>query len=142
SQDLRWIAQVLVDVGGAPLRGAGQQCPRVGEHDRVIVHVDHSRLWRYRLCDLVHVVRAWQAGTDVKELPDTRVVDQVPDGTTEKGAVLAHRGAHSPPALHGFFRGLPIGRVVVLAAEVVVVDPGRVRFRRVDDRLHRLPPEG
>jgi hypothetical protein len=38
-QDPLRVTQVRIDIGGAALRGAGQQRPGVGEPDRVVIHI-------------------------------------------------------------------------------------------------------
>jgi hypothetical protein len=47
---------------------------------------------------------------------DSGLSDQVADRTAEELPVLAHGGAHCGPAFHGLESGLPIDRVVILAA--------------------------
>jgi hypothetical protein len=76
------------------------------------------------------------------QVADPRLGDQELDGTAKEGAVLAHRRAHRAPALHRLLRGLPVGGEMVFAAQVVVVHPRRMRFRRVNDRLHRRDLRG
>ena len=83
-QDLVRVAQVGVDVGGGAFRGAGQQGPGVGQHQGVVVDVDDAGLRRYPLRDLVGVVRGRQAGADVEELPDARLVGQVGDAAGQE----------------------------------------------------------
>ena len=73
----------------APASVAGQQGAGVGEHDRVVVHVDDPGLRRDRLGDLVGVARRRDAGADVEELPDPRLGGQVADGAAEERPVRA-----------------------------------------------------
>jgi len=93
---------------------------------------------RHRLRDLVHVLGARQAGADVQELADSGLARQVPDGAPQEGPVLADRRAHRGPALHGFKPGFPVDGEMVRAAQVEVVDPGRMRCRGVEFRRHKL----
>jgi hypothetical protein len=46
SQDRRRVPHVRVDVIARPLRRGSQQRPRVRQHQRVVVHVDHPGLRR------------------------------------------------------------------------------------------------
>ena len=110
----------------------------MGEHSRVVVHVHDPGLRRHRLRDLVHVLGARQAGADVQELADPGLARQVPDGAPQEGPVLADRRAHRGPALHAFQPGFPVDGEMIRAAQVEVVDPGRMRFRGVEIRLHKL----
>src|SRR6266545_322737 len=49
---------------------AGEERIAVGDHDWVVVHVDHTDVRRDGLGDLVDIALGWQTGTDVEELPD------------------------------------------------------------------------
>jgi len=101
----------------------------VGEHDRVVIDIDHPAVRGGRLRDLVHAVHRGQPGADVKELPDADLIGQVPDHAHQELAVLDRRGPHHAARHHrdDSLRGGPVGRVVVLAAEVVVIHPGGAR---------------
>ena len=130
-QDQPGIAQVGLYVVGRALRGAPQQGLRVQQDDRVVVDVDHPGIRGFPLGHLVRVVAGGDPGADVQELADAGLGGQVPGRPAEEGAVGAHpepqarrRGQHA-------LGGLPVGGEVVLAAEPVVVDPGRVRHAGV-----------
>jgi len=133
-QHLVGVAQVSVDVVARPLRGARQQGPRVGEHDRVVVHVDHSAFRRDLLGDLMGVLRGGQAGADVKELADPRLGRKIAHGPPQEGAVSAHAGEDDRADLDDRLGGGPVGGKVVLAAEQVVVHAGRVSGADVERR--------
>ena len=82
----------------------------------VVVHEDDARVGGRVLRDLVGVVRARQAGADVKELPDARVRRQVPGRAAEEAAVGAHRGDYLRPELDDLVARRPVRGEVVLAA--------------------------
>src|SRR5439155_23065187 len=85
-QDPVGVAYIGVHVAGDALWTAGEQGPRMDQHQGVVVHVDDAALRGDRLGDLVGVVGGGQAGADVEELPDARLAGQIPDGPDEKGA--------------------------------------------------------
>jgi phenylacetic acid degradation operon negative regulatory protein len=82
--DLVRFTQVGVDIGGGALGGAGQQGARVGQHQGVVIDIDDAGLGRYPLRDLMGVVGRGQAGADVEELPDARVLGQVMDAAGQE----------------------------------------------------------
>src|SRR3954447_21852325 len=110
-----------MDVGGGAVGSAGQQPPRVGQHDGVVVDVDDTRFRRDRLGHLVHVVRGRDPGAEVEELPYPRILDQVRHGTAEKTTVLKGRDLYRREDGLDGVAGYPVGREVVLAAQPVVV---------------------
>lgn len=59
------------DVTGRTLRAAGKQRPGVGQHERIVVDVDHPRFGSDSLGDLVGVVDGRQPGPDIEELADS-----------------------------------------------------------------------
>jgi hypothetical protein len=126
-QDRVSIAQIGVQVVDQALVAAGQQDPRVGEHDRVIIHVDHARLRRRRLSDLVRVVRGRDAGAEIKELPDARAGGQLAHRPGQKLPVSPRARDHPRVGGGRFLGRLPVGGKVVRAAQPVIVDPGLVR---------------
>jgi hypothetical protein len=87
-------ASVSVDARGGALGGTGEQGTRVREHDRVVVDVDHPGRRGDRLGDLVHVRAGGDAGADVQELPDPRVLGQEGNRAAHKPPVLDHRGSY------------------------------------------------
>ena len=131
-ENLLRLPDVGVQVGGDAARAAGQQRPRVREHDRVVVRVHHAGLGIAGLRDLMHVVRTRQAGADVEELRDARLARQVADGPAQEGPVLPHRGADRAPAFQHLAGDGPVGGEVVLAAEEVVVHARRMRPAHID----------
>jgi MFS family permease len=133
-QDGRGLTQVGLDVSGAAIRSGGQQGARVREDQRVVVDVDDARGRRGRLGDFVHVAGGGQPGPDVEELPDARLFRQVADRAAEERAVLTPGDATAWPGGEYLLRHLAVGREVVLAADAVVVHPGRVRLGRVNFR--------
>jgi hypothetical protein len=62
----------------------GEQRLGVGEHDGVVVEVDHAGGRVDPVGDLVHVLRGRQPGADVQELPQASLADQVPDHAAEQ----------------------------------------------------------
>jgi len=125
-EDLLRGAQVRVDVVGDTLRGAGKQRPGVGEHDRVVVHVDHAAVGRHCLRHLVGVVRRRDPGADVEELPDPGLGGEEPHDPGQERPVGPHR--HDDPRIGRDHRvtGGAVGREVILAAQPVVMHPGAV----------------
>ena len=123
---LAGIAQVGVDIRAGALGRARQQRPRVGEHDRVVVHVDDPAVRRDPLGDLMGVLRGGQAGADVEELADSRLEREVAHRAVEKRAVGAHAREHDRADLDDRLGGRPVRGVVVLAAKEVIVDTSRV----------------
>ena len=71
--DIR-IAQELIGPGQVPVDGQGprrgKQRPRMADHHRIVVDVDHPRIRRDLLGDLMHAVHGGQPGADVEELGD------------------------------------------------------------------------
>src|SRR6185312_15175790 len=85
SQDRGRVAQVRLDHRGVP---AGLEGARVGEHHRIVVHVDHPGVRVDQLGDLMNVALRWQPGPDVQELDDARLSSQVADSPAQELAVL------------------------------------------------------
>src|SRR6185437_13173773 len=125
-EDLVRVAQVGIDVVGGTVAGAGQQRAGVGQHDRVVVRVHDPGGRRDLLGDLVDVRTGGDAGTDVEELPDAGVVGQVGHRTLHERPVGPDVAHDRRPGRHHRLAGRPVGGEVVLAAQPVVVDPGRV----------------
>jgi hypothetical protein len=111
----------------APSLAAGQQGPRVREHDRVVVHVHHPALRRDRLSDLVRVAGRRDAGPDVEELADLRLGGEVADSAAEERPVCLRGEGHLRVDLEHRLGRRPVSGVIVLAAQHVVVYPGLVR---------------
>ena len=126
------VAQVRFDVVRGARLMAGQEGAGVSEHDRVVIRVQDAGLGRDRLGDLVHVTFRRDAGADVEELPYPRLPGEVADGAAEERPVRA--GGERPVRVDpGRLLGrLPVGGVIVLAAEQVVVDPGLVRHGDIE----------
>ena len=130
-EDLCRVAQVGVDVGGASFRRGSQQRAGMGEDHRVIVRVHDPGLRSDPLRHLVHVVGGRQPGPDVEELPHSGFPGQVLHGPAEERAVLPRGDPQVGRSLEHLLREGTVGGEVALPAEQVVVDPGRVRPRRV-----------
>jgi len=62
----------------------------VAHHYRVVIDVDHRRIRRYPLHDLVHIVVRRKAGADVEELGDALRGHQVAHGTAHEFPVLSY----------------------------------------------------
>jgi len=106
---------------------AGQQRAGVHEHERVVVDVDDPGLRRDLLGDLVRARPDRQAHADVKELADPGLAGQVADRTDQETALLPGDFDDAGEYLHQHVADLTVGREVVLAAQQVVPDPGRMR---------------
>jgi hypothetical protein len=134
-EDRAGVAQVGVQVVGGTLRSAGEQRAGVRQHDGVVVHVDHPAAGGHGLRDLVGVGRRGDAGPDVEELPDPGLRGQIADRALHEGTVGEHRVDQVRIGLQRRVAGRPVHRVVVLAAEPVVIDPGDVRHAGVKGRM-------
>jgi hypothetical protein len=104
----------------------------VQDRDGVVVHVDDPGLRRLLLGDLVRIARGRQAGADVEELPDTRLGDQVPDRAGQESPVGPYGLQNAGERFVAGLGGPAIGLEVVLAAQPVVIDPGRVGNTGID----------
>jgi hypothetical protein len=99
----------------------------VGQHNGIVVDI-HDPCFRCRsLGDLVGVAGGGQAGADVEELPDAKVGHQVVHRAGQERAVSPGDFPDDGRGLEHVVAGGAVGGVVVLAAEPVVPDPGRVR---------------
>jgi hypothetical protein len=98
----------------------------VGQHDGVVVHIDDAALRGDLLGDLVGVVGGGQAGADVQELADAGLAGQVADGTGQKRPGGAGDVDDPGEGLTKLLGDLAVGGEVVLAAQPVVPDSGRV----------------
>jgi len=107
----------------------------VGEHDRVLVHVDDPGIGRRGLGDLMGVVRGGDTGADVQELPDAGLGGQVTDGAGQEGPVGPDREDDIGIGRNGLIARGPVGREVIGAAKPVVVHPGDVGHADVKGRL-------
>jgi hypothetical protein len=86
----------------------------------------------------MHVGLGGQPGTDVEELADARLGRQVTHRPAQERAAGAARFLGVRHDRQRAFRGHPVDREVVLAADHEVVDPGDARSRDVDARGSRL----
>jgi hypothetical protein len=144
AEDLRRPPQVgLDDLGGV----AGvEQGPGVDEHDRIVVDIDHSRPRVRVLGDLVHVALGGQTGPDVDELSDAGLGDHVAHGPPQEGAIGPRYRGGVRRQLQDLPAHLAVDGVVVLAAELEVIDAGDIGLGRVDPRRnpawirHQTPP--
>jgi hypothetical protein len=131
-QDVGRIPDVRVQVIAGARGAAGQQGAGVRQHKGVVVHVDDPRFRRDGLRHLVGVVRGGQAGADVEELPYPGLAGQVPDRAGEKGPRGTRDHGDAGEDLFVLIAGLTVDGIVVLAAQPVIPDPGRMRHRGVD----------
>jgi hypothetical protein len=118
-------AQVAVDDGRAG--HAVQHVAGVREHHRVVIDVDDPGVRAGRGGHLVGVAGRGQARPDVDDLADADLADQVPDDPAEEFAVLPDREPRVRQQPADDLGGLPVDRVVVLAAEQAIVDACRAR---------------
>ena len=84
------------------------------------------------------VVGGGQPGADVQELADPGLAGQVADGVGQEPPAAAGDVGDAGEDSSELVAGGPVNRVVVLAAEPVVPDPGRVGDAGVD--LGRFRP--
>jgi hypothetical protein len=102
-----------------------QQRSAVCQHHGVVVDIDHARIRLELLSDLMHVLRGRQAAAHVQELPDPGLTGQEPHHPVQKQPVLPgdieKLGELGKPGQVGF----AVDGKVVLAAQPVVVHPGR-----------------
>ncbi|AEW97943.1 hypothetical protein SCATT_55720 [Streptantibioticus cattleyicolor NRRL 8057 = DSM 46488] len=108
-----------------------QQGAAVGEHDGVVVDVEHPGRRRVALGHLVHVVGGRQAAAHVDELADRCVQRDVPHRAHQRPAVGVGDGDRPGHLVLEPVTDLPVDGVVVLAAEQIVVDTGDARLRLV-----------
>ena len=131
-QDGLRVAQVgQHDAGGA---AAAEQGVGVHMHDRVVVHVDHVGTRRDLPGDLVHVPGRGDAGANVNELPYPRLPGQEPHRPLHKRPVRPCHATYFRKGAQHLPDSFAVNGIVVLAAEVSVVHPGRVRSGGVDLR--------
>src|SRR5205807_1249102 len=98
-QDLRGPADVEGgDLGGT---GVGEQRLAVRVDDRVVVDVYHVDRRVDLVRDLAHVALGGQPGTDVEQLGDTRLGDQVAHGPAQERPVRLGRERRLRRQLHG-----------------------------------------
>ncbi|OLT34374.1 hypothetical protein BJF79_07335 [Actinomadura sp. CNU-125] len=121
----------VAGVGGHDVDGAaapaGEHGAGVGQDERVVVDVHHARIRGDALGDLVGVVDGRQADADVEELPDPLPSGEVVDGAVEERAGVACGVDDLGDELGDQCTGVPVGLVVVLAAQPVVPQACRVR---------------
>src|SRR5690606_11861864 len=109
-----------------------QQRVGVGEDDGVVVDVDDPCVGCGALGHLVGVVGGRQARADVQELPHPLLGDQEADGSPEEETAGVRDVDQPGEDLLDLLADLPVDLVVVLAADEVVPEAGRVRPARID----------
>src|ERR1700722_4052227 len=107
------------------IRNAVQHIPAVREYHRIVVDVHDPGLAIGPPRHVVHVTRGRQAGTNIDKLADTGVGSQKIHRSPQKGPVRPARLANVRQIGHYFIAGLPVSRVIVFAAEQVVINAGR-----------------
>ena len=130
-EDLARVTQVTLDVVAGPLGSAGEQRAGVRQHQGIVVGVHDPGVRCHLLGHLVGIARCRQPGADVQELPDARLAGQVPDRPPQEGPVRPGLGHDARQHRRNLVASLPVGRVVVRAAQPVIPDPRRMRHRRV-----------
>jgi len=133
------IAQVGVDIVRCPFRAAGQQPPCVREHQRVVVDVDDPGPRNQPLGDLMGIVRRRQPGPDIQELAPARLASQIAHGPAQELAVLPRLLPDVRQQFGDAVAYFAVDLVIVLAAEPVIPDPGRVGSGRVV-KIYSYPP--
>src|SRR5690606_35584264 len=119
-QDAVRVRDVGVDVVGGPLRGGAEQGTGVVLDHRVVGDVDDPALGGDALGHLVGVVGRRQAGSDVQELADARLGDQIRDVAAQKGPAAAGDGDDAGEDGGVRIAGLLVDGVVVLPSQPVV----------------------
>src|SRR6266508_1737174 len=140
AENARRGAQVALHRGGQFV--AGEDVQALGHRHGVDVDVDHPGVGRRLLGDLVDVAGGRDARADVEELADPEA-HEVADGPTQERPIGARHRGDAGKLMDEGACGRMVGREVVDAAEVVVVDPcsGRRLLRGVVRRLiHAVPP--
>lgn len=110
----------------------GQQRPRVRQHQRIVIDVDHPRIGVNPLRHLMHVLPGRQPRPQIEELINPRLGSQVAYRPPEELTVLPRHDAHLRSLLKYLISAPAIGGEVILAAEVVVIHPGDVRHLGVE----------
>ena len=80
----------------------------------IVVDVDDPGLGRDLLGDLVSVLGGGQAGADVQELPDPRLLHEVLHRAAQEGPVSLRGGQDVRYSRDDLPSGYPVGLVVVL----------------------------
>jgi hypothetical protein len=88
----------------------------VGQHNRVVVHVDDPRFGPHGLGHLVRVVRRRDAGADIQELRKAGLRGQELDGPGQEPPVGPHVVPYPGLGLEYLFGRHPVRGEVVLAA--------------------------
>jgi hypothetical protein len=128
AEDLIRRAQVLRD--DRRLGEALQHVPPVREHHRVVIDVDHPGLGFNPQRHLVRVPGRRQPGTHIHDLVKAGFRDQVPDDPSQECAVRLHVCQQVRQlGLHGL-ADLPVGRIIILATEQVIVNARRTGYIR------------
>ena len=147
------IGQDRIRVGQVPLQGdharAGQQRAGVRDHHRILVDIGHPAVRVSGPGELVGVLRGGQPAAGVDELPDA-LPGQPGDGAGQEHPVLPGPHRQQREHLYEACRLGPVGGVVVLPAEQVVVhagdigpagiDRGRLRYLQLARRRHAAWP--
>ncbi len=97
------------------------------EHDGVVVHINDSAGRVDPLGDLMGVVDRGQSCADVQELPDARLAGEEPHGAREELPVGHGGPGQGRYETQDLIADFLVDGVVVLAAQPVVPDAGRVR---------------
>ena len=92
----------------------------------VVVGVHDPRVRGDLLRHLMGVAGHRQPGADVEELPDATLAGQVPHDPGQERPVRPHVGLDPRVGGDRLLGRLPVGGEIILAAQPVVVDPGRV----------------
>ena len=106
----------------------------MSQHDGIVVHVDDPGLRRDGLGYLMGVLSGRQPGADIQELPDPCFPGEELDGPAQECPVGPDTRQDVRVVPDGKLTGFPVGFVVVLATEPVVIDPGRVSHGDVERR--------
>ncbi len=126
------VGGVGLDVGRTALRRTAHEAFGVLEDEGVVVGVHDAGLGHHGLGDLVQVGLGRDARADVEPLADAVLLSQHTGGPLHERPVLAGGQVETGVCLGRDQGGFLVDFEVVLAAEEVVVHPGRVRPARVE----------
>ena len=114
----------------------------MGEHYRVVVHIDHPALGGHLLRDLMCVVGGRDTGPDVEELTYPRLTSEIANQPPQKRPVRPGQVSHARVGGKSLLGGLTIGGEVVLTAKPVVIHPGLMRDAGIEGRALSRPHTG
>ena len=122
----------------ADLVAGREQRPAVRADHGIVVDIDHPRVRRHPLGQLMHVSLGRQAAAEVQKLPDTPLDGQVTHHPAKKRPIITRYRCDVGNRLDQPFGCLAVSGEIVLAAEQVIVDPGDIRPRCINATRSRV----